>query len=225
MQKQPRTPKSIPSFQQTVAAIDPLSVLVYGALERATAKTQAFFSTEKQPHDAFLAPCLMRFFSKKALRESGITAEEEGDATDFEGLPNNGLAFFYKGHHVRILKAATVKGVGWRLPGCGLSEPKTAFYNQQLEFYTDSKGNLHTTTLNIIYLWDFGNSFGLAGVHLGCPMAAGAYAKDIVSHWCEPLMHPATVRGAEVVSMASEADDGLADLLEFEDEDEAIKKA
>jgi hypothetical protein len=219
--------KSIPAFEETLAAIDPLSDLVYRALERAAVKTRLFFASEKQPHDPFLAPCLMRFFTKHELRNSGIQAEEDGDATDFEGLPNNGLALFYRGHHARILKAATVKGAPWRLPGCGASSPKTDFYNQQLNIYTDGKGNMHTCFLNIIYLWDFNASFNLSGLYLGCPMAAAPYAKDVLTHWCEPVPHPAYSRTGEKSPAKTnevEADEELESLLS-EHDDEAIEKA
>ncbi len=181
----------VPTFQQTLRSVDPLSDLIFEVMDQATAKTRAFFASEKQIHDPFLAPCLMRFFAKQALRGRGIKAEEDGDSSDFEALPNNGLAFFYKRHHVRILKAAIVRGVQWKLPGCGASEPKTEFYNQQLEMYPDGRGNIVTSVLNIIYLWDFDASLSLAGVYLACPMSAGANAKDVTDHWCEPLLHPA----------------------------------
>jgi len=218
--------KSIPEFEQTLAATGPLSDIVYRALERAAARTRDFFKSEKQAHDPFLAPCLMRFFVKRELRDSGIQAEEDGDASDFEGLPNNGLAFFFRGHHVRILKAATVRGAPWKLPGCGVSGPKTDFYNQQLEIYTDGKGGMHTCSLNVIFLWDFNESFSLAGVYLGCPMAAAPYAKDVLTHWCEAVPHPAFSRVAERRSSPSDAADAELELLLREEEDtEATKKA
>ena len=183
---------TITSFANTAAALEPLPRIVYGALEGATIKTRTFFGREKTTHDPFLAPNLMRFFGKRALRDAGIHAcEDDGDVSDFESLPNNGLAFFYKRHHVRILKAAIVRGERWKLPGCGGSEPRKDFYNQQLEIYSDAKGNMYTSSLNVIFLWDFDDSFNLFGVHLGCPKAAGIYAKDVQTHWCESLPHPA----------------------------------
>jgi hypothetical protein len=217
---------SIPTFDQTLTAVDPLSEIVYEAMEKATVKTRAFFNTEQRPHDPFLAPHLMRFFGKQGLRDAGIhAAEEDGDVSDFEGLPNNGLAFFYKGHHVRILKAATVRGEGWKLPGCGSSEPRTDFYNQQLQIYTDGRGKMHTCSLNVIYVWDFDKLFNLAGVSLGCPKAAAAYAKDVLSHWCEPLRHPALSPG-KVSLQHEQSDDGLEALLRIPSEtDESVKKA
>jgi hypothetical protein len=219
-------PPSIPSFEQTVKAVDPLPNLVYGVMEHATVKTRAFFTGEKQSHDPFLAPCLMRFFAKHGLRQRGIKAEEDGETSDFEALPNNGLAFFYRRHHVRILKAAIVKGVPWKLPGCGVSDPKQDFYNQQLQMYI-AKGKLHTSVLNIIFLWDFDQSFNLAGLHLACPMAAGVYAKDVRDHWCEPLLHPAFQRAQEASApVESTSDDDLEALLNDDlAEAEAIKKA
>jgi hypothetical protein len=57
--------------------------------------------------------------------------------------------------------------------------------------YPDGRGNIVTSVLNIIYLWDFDASLSLAGVYLACPMSAGANAKDVTDHWCEPLLHPA----------------------------------
>lgn len=215
----------MPSFEETVAAVDPLSNVVYEVLEQATVKTRAFFAGEEQPHDPFLAPCLMRFFAKQGLRKRGIQAEEDGENSDFEALPNNGLAFFQRRHHVRILKAAIVKGVAWKLPGCGVSEPKTNFYNQQLQIYGDVKGNWYTSLLNIVYLWDFNEAFNLAGLYLACPMAAAAYAKDVTQHWCEPLPHPAQRRSGEgQIQAENGADEELERLLTAELEDGADAK-
>src|ERR1017187_1678712 len=219
---------AIPSFRQTVSAVDPLSDLVYGAMEKAAAKTREFFDTEKKDHDPFLAPCLMRFFTKHGLRDSGIQTEEDGEVSDFEGLPNNGLAFFYKHHHVRILKAALVREVPWKLPGCGVSAPKQNFYNQQLEFYVDPKGSMHTSVLNIVYLWDFDPLFRLAGLYLACPLAAGVYAKDVQEHWREELRHPAFSRTEErqTSSESNRSDEAIEELLRLpEEDDEATKKA
>jgi hypothetical protein len=193
---------TVQGFEETVTALGRLPNLVYEVMEQATVRTRAFFVGEKQPHDPFLAPCLMRFFAKQALRARGILAEEDGENSDFEALPNNGLAFFYRNHHTRILKAATVKGVQWKLPGCGASEPKKDFYDQQLQFYVDPKGNMYASVLNVIFLWDFDASFGLAGLYLGCPMSSGVYAKDVTHHWCEALPHPAMHRPAENPSRA-----------------------
>jgi hypothetical protein len=218
---------AVPNFDETLAAVDPLSNLVYEVMEQATVKTRAFFAEEKQPHDPFLAPCLMRFFAKQGLRKRGIRAEEDEETSDFEALPNNGLAFFHKRHHIRILKAAIVQGVGWKLPGCGVSEPKQEFYNQQLMIYADPKGNQYTSVLNIIYLWDFNEVFNLAGLYLGCPMSAGIYAKDVKHHWCEALPHPAQRRTGEKPPQADNtADEELQQLLTMETEDgEDAKKA
>jgi hypothetical protein len=197
-------------------------------MEQATVKTRAFFAEEKQYHDPFLAPCLMRFYAKHTLRQCGIKAEEDGDGetSDFEALPNNGLAFFYKCHHIRILKAAVVKGVQWKLPGCGVSEPKTDFYNQQLQIFGDAIGNMHTSVLNIIYLWDFDPSLNLAGLYLACPMSAGVYAKDVRDHWCEPLLHPALRRSEEAIgSEESTLDEDLEALLVNLEDAEGVKEA
>ena len=216
----------VPSFEETLIAVDPLPNVIYEVLEQATVKTRGFFAAEKQSHDPFLAPCLMRFFGKQGLRKRGIQAEEDGESSDFEALPNNGLAFFYRRHHVRILKAAIVKGAQWKLPGCGASEPKTDFYNQQLQIYADPKGNMYTSVLNIIYLWDFDPSFNLAGLYLGCPMSSGVYAKDVKHHWCEALPHPALRRLGETPRpAANKIDEELEQLLmpEMEDSEDAKK--
>jgi len=177
--------------------IGPLPRIVYGAMEQAAQKTRSFFDDEKQNPDerpdAFLAPDLMRFYGKRFLRSQGIQAEDDGESSDLEALSNNGLAFFYRRHHVRILKAAEVKGAKWKLPGCGLSARKRAFYDQQLIYYWDSKGTTHPTVLNIIFLWDFDQVFNLAGIHMGCPQTSGTYAHEVKAHWCQPVPHPATI--------------------------------
>jgi hypothetical protein len=169
----------------------------------------------------------MRFFGKHTLRGSGIGAEEDGEVSDFEGLPNNGLAFFYRHHHVRILKAATVRGAPWKLPGCGDSEPKTNFYNQQLEFYQDGRGGMQSSVLNIVYLWDFDRYLKVSDIYMACPMAAGAYAKDVTEHWSGPIPHPAFSRGAEKPpSSDRQSEEVLEELLrDPKEEDEAIEKA
>ncbi len=218
---------TFPGFQQTLEAVDPLSSLVYAALEEAAAKTADFFNKERQRHDPFLAPCLMRFFTKHALRASGIRAEEDGDASDFEALSNNGLAFFFKLHYVRILKAATVTGVRWKLPGCGTSVRKAQFYDQQLGYFPDGKGGMQSSILNVVYLWDFDSYLKVSEVHLACPRKAGTYAKDVMEHWCQPVPHPAYSRRAEKPADDANFEDALEELLRGgeEEEGEGLKKA
>ena len=104
------------------------------------------------------------------------------------------------------------------MPGCGESLQRRQFYNQEPSKYIDSQsGLIRQTKLNLLGLWDFDSNFNLSQLWRCCPMRAGTRTAEVMTHWHEPVPHPATKMGASSGESAevakNRAEDDLEELL------------
>jgi len=194
--------KVIPSFEQVVAELRRVPAILYDSLEGAAYKVRTYRDAEcpDERLDGGLSASIFRLHSLRGLKREGIDAEQDEFKWTFDRLPFLGISFFYRRHHIRVLKGRN--GIP---PGCGNSAKKRRFFGQTSSFYLE-KGKAQRSDLNLIVLWDFDFHYGLSNLWLGCPAVGGVRPNDVRMYWLEPLPHPEVVAHPTTVTIAPQID-------------------
>ena len=196
----------MPTYAVAMDNLAKIPLNLYQGLEAAASKTAAFRELESPNEriDEGLAASLVRFYVLKYLKGLGVEAVEED--WDLDSLPFMGISFHYAGCHVKVLK-----GPNGCLPGCGQSEKKTRFYNQLPSMYLVDNRPVQSSA-NLLVLWDFDSTYGVAAVWLALPAVGGKRPSDVSAFWIETIPHPSEgLLG--VMPPAPPPTDNLDDLL------------
>ncbi len=189
------TTGKLPSFEQTLAALGQIPGFLFRALEFGTSQNRLFFETlsQNEPPRPHLREMIVRDQGKRFLERNEFHVDDDQLALGSE--PLSALLLRCGPVQIRVLKSAD--GL---VPGCGDSFRRRRFYNQAPDFYQDSRGKAHKTKLNLLFLWNFDQSFNLGQVWITCPIRAGETSEEVVTHFHQPLSHPvfgSVIRPAE----------------------------
>jgi len=207
----PRSGK-VPGFTQTIKALGGIPAIMFRAIEFGTSQNRLFFEllSEKEKPRPHLREMIVRDQAKRFLERNDFQVEDEALGVGDEPLA--ALLVRCGPVQTRVLKASD-----GTVPGCGDSMRRRHFYNQAPSQYRNSKGLITQNKLNLVLLWDFDKNFNLAGLWLTCPMRAGQNSADVLLHWNEPLIHPASeVQHPKPDEARQTAEDELEDLLKDE---------
>jgi hypothetical protein len=210
----------VPSFPRTLAALGELPAFLYGATEFGSSQVRSFFEilSNKEKPRPHIREMILRDQTKRYLERNHFDIEDESLSVGNEPLA--ALLIRCGPVQFRILK-----GPGGSVPGCGESWHRRQFYNQKPSSYIDPRsGTIRQTKLNLLLLWDFDSNFNLSQLWLCCPMRAGSTTAEVMTHWHEPLQHPATTINVDSDPssdfLQKRAEDDLEKLLR-EDEEES----
>lgn len=187
-----------PTFEEMLARISSLVPLLYQSTDRAAQQARAFFDG-KQRIDPYLFPNLFRYFAKEQLDSGGQEVEDLGR----DDLPNNGLLVRFNGLQLRILKA-----YNGSVPPPGDSEPKIAYYNQQLPLPLSSLIQTRGETRiewNLIVLWDVSAEYLMRPLRLALPRSGRD--NDVDVDWIATIPNPILSIQASPDQEAPPADD------------------
>jgi hypothetical protein len=201
----------LPTFERTLAALGPIPNFLFRALEFGASQNRLFFDllSEKERPRAHLREMIVRDQGKRFLERSEFQVEDEAVTVGNEPLA--ALVLRCGPVHMRVLKAAAPDGLA---PGCGASERRRGFYNQAPSLYLGLDGRTRQTKLNLIYLWTFDDAFNLGQTWLVCPLRAGETPAEVITHFHEPLPHPAVSLSEQAASeQVKQTEDELEDLL------------
>lgn len=174
-----------PSFEQDFDELAPFYIQLYGGLEESVRLAKKYFEDLKTSIEIYLLNDLIRFNTKRLLKEKkGINLEE--DDYEMGELSNNGLVGTCKGHSIRILKS--YRG---DLPLAN-SDDKTRYFNQQLSFIIGESMS-PTDRLNVIFGWDLSNAYELKPLRMCCPKYAERYRGILSVYYDKLLPHPAEI--------------------------------
>jgi hypothetical protein len=181
-------PDPLPSFVQVMTDVEPLLTLLYESLDAGATVCRKYYEQNCDgdipgPH---LREMIVRDQARRYLAKNGLLVTEVREkrfrlATE----PLISLLVHYKSYAFRVLKAK--KGIP---PGCGTSTRRREFYNQASVRYLGDDGKPGGSKTNLLVLWDFSPSFGIASVWLACPQIAGARSQDVVLAWQEIVPNP-----------------------------------
>lgn len=207
----------LPTFERTVSALGPIPEFLFRALEFGSSQNRLFFEqlSEKEQPRSHLREMIVRDQGKRFLERNQFQVEDESVTVGNEPLA--ALLLRCGPVQVRVLKSSD--GL---IPGCGESLRRRAFYNQKSDLYLRRDGKTQRTLLNLILSWSFDKSFNLGQVWLTCPLRAGETSADVVTHFHEPLPHPATyATGRPTEEAYQQTEDELESLLrDIPDSDE-----
>lgn len=188
----------IPPFEQSFNELKPFYIRLHSSLEEAIRLSLQYFKDLKTPVDVFLLNDLIRYHTKRFLKQQhAISLGEDYDIGD---LSNNGLAGTYLGYSIRVLKA--YKGY---LPLAN-SGAKAAYFSQQLSFVFGEEFLLARRP-NIIFVWDLSRTYVLNPMHMCCPQYAEKGRGILSVHYDEILPHP-----AEIIQAATEMTEETKDI-------------
>jgi len=210
-------PDPLPSFPEVMRELEVLMRLLYESLDAGATVCRKFYDDfcDGDAPGAHLREMIVRDQAKRYLAKNGLRVTELRELSfKLATEPLISLLVHYKGFALRVLKAK--KGI---VPGCGMSKRRRAFYNQASVRYLEDDGRPAGSQTNLLVLWDFSPSFGIASVWLACPEVAGARSQDVVLAWQEPIPNP-VVQGvasqetpAETAEVEKMADQEIEALL------------
>lgn len=196
-------PDPLLSFAEVLQELESLMRLLYESLDAGTAVCRRFYDEfcDGDTPEAHLREMIVRGQAKRYLAKNGLRVTEVKELSfRLAAEPLISLLIHYRGFALRVLKAK--KGIP---PGCGMSKRRRAFYNQVSVRYLGDDLKPAGSKTNLLVLWDFSPSFGIASVWLACPQIAGARSQDVVLAWQEPIPNP-VVQGAVSQKIPAEAD-------------------
>lgn len=189
----------IPSFEQAFGELAPFYIQLYGSLEESVRLAKKYFEDLKTLVDIYLLNDLIRFNTKRLLKQkTGVNLEE--DNYEMGDLSNNGLVGTCKGYSIRVLKS--YRG---DLPLAN-STAKAAYFSQQLSFII-GEFMLPVSRPNIIFVWDLSDKYALKPLHMCCPKYAERYRRILSVYYDELLHHP-----AEIIKAKPEIADEIKDI-------------
>jgi hypothetical protein len=190
---------SIPSFDRDFRDLTSFYIQLYSSLEESVPLAKKYFEDLETSIDVYLLNQLIRFNTKRLLKQKrGINLEEEN--YEMGDLSNNGLVGTCKGHSIRILKS--YKG---DLPLAN-SYAKAKYFSQQLSFIIGESMS-PPTGLNIVFVWDLSDKYELEPLRMCCPKYAERYSGIISIYYDEILPHP-----AEIIKTRPEIADEIKDI-------------
>ena len=168
-------------------------------------KTVDFFDeiSDKETPRSHLREMIVRDQAKRYFARNAFTVDDEEVSVGNEPLA--ALIIRCGPAQIRVLK-----GPGGIAPGCGESDRRLDFYNQQPCAYRCTNGQIKTARLNLLVLWEFDQNFNLADLSLALPIRGGAKCADVLCSWTERIPHPAT----QIAPNFAEDKEGIEDELE-----------
>lgn len=175
----------IPPFEQAFGELAPFYMQLHGSLEESVRLALKYFDDLETSVDIYLLNDLIRFNTKRLLKQkTGINLEE--DNYEMGDLSNNGLVGTCKGYSIRVLKS--YRG---DLPLAN-SNAKAAYFSQQLSFIIGESIS-PVSRPNIIFVWDLSEKYVLRPLHMCCPEYAEKYRGILSVYYDELLPHPAEI--------------------------------
>ncbi len=175
--------RSIPDPNEVLTQLSPILSILFQTIEEAVLWTKDFFEGNTREVDPSLAPNMVCYYAKDALRKRGQAVEDD---IGMEPLANNGLMLTYGGMAVRILKADNGS-----LPPPGYSRARQAFYHQQYALdFPSAKGIYRPSMLNLILLWNADPGYVFQGLTLSCPKGGDTRRSSVEEYWRVPVPHP-----------------------------------
>jgi len=191
----------IPPFEQAFSELAPFYIQLYGSLEESVRLAKKYFEDLKTSVDIYLLNDLIRFNTKRLLKQkTGVNLEDDNLEYEMGDLSNNGLVGTCKGYSIRILKS--YRG---DLPLAN-SNAKAAYFSQQLSFII-GESMLPVSRPNIIFVWDLSDKYALKPLHMCCPKYAERYRGILSVYYDELLPHP-----AEIIKTKPEIADEIKDI-------------
>jgi hypothetical protein len=178
----------LPSFAEVMKLVGPLMRLLYESLDAGATVCRKYYEQncdgdDPEPH---LREMIVRDQARRYLVKNGLQVTQVKERRfRLASEPLISLLVHYKGFAFRVLKAK--RGVP---PGCGLSRRRKEFYNQVSVRFLSDDGKPAGLKTNLLVLWDFSPSFGIANAWLACPAIAGARSQDVVLAWQEAIPNP-----------------------------------
>jgi hypothetical protein len=178
----------LPSFAEVMKLVGPLMRLLYESLDAGATVCRKYYEQncdgdDPEPH---LREMIVRDQARRYLVKNGLQVTQVKERRfRLASEPLISLLVHYKGFAFRVLKAK--RGVP---PGCGLSRRRKEFYNQVSVRFLSDDGKPAGSKTNLLVLWDFSPSFGIANAWLACPAIAGARSQDVVLAWQEAIPNP-----------------------------------
>lgn len=196
-------PDPLPSFAEVMREVESLIRLLYESLDAGASVCRKYYEQNcdgesPEPHlrEMIVRDQARRYLAKNGLRVTQLKERRFRLATE----PLISLLVHYKGFAFRVLKAK--KGIP---PGCGTSTRRKEFYNQVSVRYLGDDNKPAGSKTNLLVLWDFSPSFGIANVWLACPQIAGARSQDVVLAWQESVPNPVLQQAASQETPAAAA--------------------
>ena len=180
--------ESLPSFAEVMNLVGPLMRLLYESLDAGATVCRRYYEQncdgdDPEPH---LREMIVRDQARRYLVKNGLQVTQVKERRfRLASEPLISLLVHYKGFAFRVLKAK--QGVP---PGCGLSRRRKEFYNQVSVRFLGDDGKPAGSKTNLLILWDFSPSFGIANAWLACPAIAGTRSQDVVIAWQEAIPNP-----------------------------------
>ena len=175
----------VPDQARELAIFEPLSTLLWEALEAGTSQATSFFASNTGRFSPSLFAHLVRWFGGSFLQDKGLFLEE----FEPEEMLSDGLCFVFHSRRYRVWKSKNGE-----LPPPGPSQAKRDFYNQRSAqprlFVLDGEVSVE---LNLGALWSVGSSHRLSSLRLVCPRWASFDGLRAAEWWNVELPHPATL--------------------------------
>jgi hypothetical protein len=214
-------PDPLPSFDDVMREVAPLLRLLYESLDVGSTVCRSYYeqNCDGESPEPHLREMIVRDQARRFLIKHGLSVERLRERRfRLAAEPLISLLLHYRGFAFRVLKAK--KGIP---PGCGTSTRRKAFYNQASVRYLGDDGKPAGSQTNLLVLWDFSPSFGIANVWLACPQIAGARSQDVVVAWQGSIPNPVlqqiapTYPSDEAARVEKMADQEIEALLVGED--------
>ena len=169
---------NIPNGDALLLDAQSIMDVICSALKYGEEQTKAFFTSQGQGADRYLAHNLVRFFAKQYFESAGKPVNDL-DETDYElaRLGNNGLQLETEKYCIRIRKA--VRG---QLPAAG-SRMLDQFYDQRMLQFA---GVPEPELLKLVVLWDVTPDYSLTSLALALPRYGGNGSEPEV-YWSVPI--------------------------------------
>lgn len=153
----------IPSLKTMLEELNGFTEHLQIALEDAVRETLDYFDSKKLAIDIYLLNDMIRFHTKLVMKEKANLKLFEDYNVD-DKVANNGLACRYQSYFIKVFKERKDRAL---IPN---SEPKEAFFCQQLSFDDSSGFNLKLSKRpNVFYMWNLDRDYLLMPLRLVCP--------------------------------------------------------
>ena len=199
-----------PQAQRALTRSTLLHPLVYEGLESGAELARDFFEPDEKPWDGWLFSHLVRY---EALRRLKLVSH---DGIFVSGLPNTGIALYFKGTQYRVFKA-TPEG---KLPPPRDSEGLKEFYDQgQMPLFPPDPSVAAPPNSRLVFLWDIDGAKSLSTLYLVCPSGSGDDWEPGKEHWRIKVPHPAELLSAVQPEVAAEDENLPLEEIEEQEQD------
>lgn len=200
----------IPPFKVMLKELHIFHKQLQISLEEGVRQGLEYFDEKKLPIDVYLLNQLIRYHTKRLMKEKASI-----NLYEMDDLANNGLSGTHDGYHIRIFK-----GNRGSIP-IPNSLTKVSFFCQQMELGFDLPPQFIEKP-NVFFLWELDKNYSLIPLRLVCPEYAEKGHDVTMTYYDEILVNPVIESKPESEIIEPIKDEGLD--IKLKDEKEYRKE-